>query len=89
MPVIILYSFLPAMTTNWAHADYPDDAVSFGGSNSISDGSRLAAGERTTDWNNNYKLIRILQQYLEKSATLTDTESARLPGEAYFFPRLG
>ena len=83
-----LYSFLPAMTTNWAHADYADDAVSSGGSNPISDGSRLAPGT-DTDWTNNYKLIRNCNNILEKSANLTDTESARFQGEAYFFRAWG
>jgi len=79
-----LYSFLPEMSTNWSHADYADDAVSSSGFNSISDGSRLAPGT-DNDWNNNYKLIRNCNNILEKSAGLTDTESVRFQGEAYFF----
>lgn len=79
-----LYSFLPEMSTNWAHADYADDGVSSGGFNSISDGSRLAPGT-DSDWNNNYKLIRNCNNILEKSADLADNESVRFQGEAYFF----
>lgn len=79
-----MYDYLPGITNN-TNAVWSDDA--FGnGPNSISDGSRTVP-TTTGSWSDNYALIRVANNILEKSSKITGDEAGvrRFRGEAYFF----
>jgi len=79
-----LYTFLPTITDN-NDADWSDDGYGTAPS-SISDGSRLAP-VTSSDWANNYTLIRRCNTILEKSSQIKDDSEQvnRYCGESRFF----
>jgi hypothetical protein len=82
------YGYLPDIfdniTSNWT-----DEGFASGGSNNISDGSRLVTAT-SGDWDNNYKLIFNCNNLLEKSLKFTGDQNtiSRYKGEAKFFRAL-
>ena len=79
-----LYDYLPGMENN-VSAVWSDDGYG-NGPNSLSDGSRTVPGT-TGSWTDNYALIRVANNILEKSSQIQSDPAGvkRYRGEAFFF----